>query len=335
MNVGLRAGRVLQEHRVFRCWSCNVNAQPDGPGWWRPLVRAFCVLLATGILAGTAASAPRLLHTQSSPLGSLVPGLNAGPAEARFDFALLVLDALIEEHRSEIERARSERPRNPASQEKLLRWQAAASAFLQDLGAAQASLYSARQVELYQDVRGPLQLRIDGASIWLAWPRVEKQWSLEQDLAQTFCRRHPCAMATEPPSSVLPTRVDAGSWSLAQGRLPAWESSDGIRCEFGNLSDRRGKAIRCEALAVELRTLVPVLREVPLPAGGIEWQGIGIAPERDGIWHRLRLNDRGDYIQASLPKLADEAIDWIAVGQWLHARLQGRTARSTVLRLAD
>ena len=319
-------------------------AQPHrrraAPGWLGSIevgvAWSFCVLLASALVTGTAASAPRLLHDQPSPLEMLVPGLNEGPAEARFDFAVLVLDALIVEHQRELERARVERPRNPASQQKVQRWRAAASAFLHDLQMAQAALYSAREVEVHRDAHGPLRLRIDGAPTWLAWPRVETQWSLEQNLVEAFCRRHTCAVPgeTAPESvAVMAGRADGGSWSLAQGRLPAWESADGVRCEFGDLSERASKALLCQRLTMELRSLVSMLQGTALPVRDIQWGQLGIVPEPGSPQHRLRVNDRGDYLRAALPTLARESVDWIAIGQWLNARLQGRPARVTVLRV--
>jgi hypothetical protein len=294
------------------------------------------VLLALGLVVGTAASAQRLLHAQPSPLEALVPALSEGPAEARFDFAVLVLDALIVEHEKELERARVERPRGPVSQQKLLRWLAAASAFLQDLRMAQAALYSAREVEVHRDAHGPLLLRIDGAPTWLAWPRVETQWSVERELVAAFCRRHACSIPGETAfqsEGVAAARAEEGSWSLVQGRLPAWESTDGVRCEFGNLADRVAKARLCQRLTMELRSLVPMLLEAALPARDIQWEQLAIVPEPGGVQHRFRVNDRGDFIRASLPTLARESVDWVAVGQWLSARLQGRPARVTVLRV--
>ena len=303
---------------------------------WR-LARVPGVLLAAGLLAGTAASSPRVLHVQPSPLEALVPGLNEGPAEARFDFAVLVLDALIAEHQAELERARLERPRNPASQQKLMRWGAAASAFLHDLRMAQAALYAAREVEVHRDVYGPLVLQIDGSPTWLAWPRVETQWALERDLAEAFCRRHACpvpdATASRPVTAagLAGGRTDGGSWSLMQGRWPAWESADGVRCEFVDLSDRVSKAVLCQRLTTELRSLVPMLQEAALAVRDIHWEQLGIASEPSSPQHRLRVNDRGDYLRAALPALASEPVDWSAAGQWLNARLQGRPARATVL----
>lgn len=302
---------------------------------WR-LARVLGVLLAAGLLAGAGASSPRALHVQPSPLEALVPGLNEGPAEARFDFAVLVLDALIAEHQAELEQARLERPRNPASQLKLLRWGAAVSAFLHDLRMAQAALYAAREVEVHRDVHGPLVLQIDGAPTWLAWPRVEAQWALERDLANTFCRRHACPVAGETvprpaTAGVAGGRADGGSWSLMQGRWPAWESADGVRCEFVDLSDRASRAVLCQRLTTELRSLVPMLQEAALPVRDIQWEQLGIVSEPGSPQHRLKVNDRGDYLRAALPALASEPVDWSAVGQWLSARMQGRPARATVL----
>ena len=300
------------------------------------LARMLGVLLAAGLIAGAAASAPRVLHVQPSPLEALVPGLNEGPAEARFDFAVLVLDALIAEHQAELEQARLERPRSPASRQKLLRWGAATAAFLNDLRMAQAALYTAREVEVHRDVHGPLVLWIDGSPTWVAWPRVETQWTLERALAEAFCRRHACAVPGEAASrpvtaEVADRRADQGSWSLVQGRWPAWESADGVRCEFGDVSDRAAKATRCQRLTAELRSLVPMLQEAALPVGDIQWEQLGIAGEPGSPQHRLRVNDRGDYLRAALPALASESVDWNAVGQWLNARLRGRPARATVL----
>lgn len=319
------------------------NRRRAAPGWVGSIevgvAWSLWVLVASALVAGTAASAPRLLHDQPSPLETLVPGLNEGPAEARFDFAVLVLDALIAEHQRELERARVERPRNPASQQKVQRWRAAASAFLHDLQMAQAALYSAREVEVHRDAHGPLRLRIDGAPTWLAWPRVETQWSLERDLVEAFCRRHACAVPGGTASRSVTAgvaggaRADAGSWSLAQGRLHAWESADGVRCEFGDLSDRLSKAGRCQRLTMELRSLVPLFQEAALAARDIQWKQLAIGPEPGGPQHRLKVNDRGDYLRAALPTLARESVDWIAIGQWLNARMQGRPARVTVLRV--
>jgi hypothetical protein len=88
-------------------------------------------------------------------------------------------------------------------------------------------------------------------------------------------------------------------------------------------------------LTTELRSVVPMLQQAGLPVRDIQWEQLGIASDPGSPQHRLRVNDRGDYIQAALPNLARESVDWVAVGQWLNARVLGRPARATVLRVGQ
>ena len=303
----------------------------------RPASGAWLLALAFAALPMTWATAadgdPRRLYVQPSPLAGVVAGLAEASAAARFDFAQLLLDALVAAYESELDPPAFEGRRGAADRRKLARWQQATFPLLAELRHAQAALYVASNVEVRMDRHNQILVLIDGRPLWVAWPRITAQPRLERELAAEFCRRHDCARDGEDGSvraALEPAGVQ-GHWALSQRHPPAWETADGLRCEFADLADRGAKEAACRAIVADLHALGAVLREASRGGERVQWERLSLQADTGAGQHRVTVNERGDYVQAAVPALAANPVDWNAAGRWLQARGQGRPMTATVL----
>jgi hypothetical protein len=306
-------------------------------GWCGSMSRTLVRLLVLATLAATgvagADSGPRQLYAQPSPLAGVIAGLAEAPPAVRLEFAGMVVDALVLAYEMELDPAIFERPRGLAGQRKLLRWQHATAPLLGELHALQAGLYLANDVEVRLDRHNRILLRIDGRPLWVAWPRVDTQTRIEREIAAEFCRRHDCGrgiVATVAGAGRVPA-ASQGTWLLSQRRPPAWEHADGLRCEFADLSDRAGKEAACRAIVADLKVLAEALEAAVRHGDRVQWEHLALQDEPVGALHRVVVNEHGDYVQASVPALAQAPVDWGAARRWLRARAEGRSAAATIL----
>lgn len=300
-----------------------------------PAVVLAAILAIVTMMATTAAQGDsRRLYVQASPLSPVVAGLAEAPAAAHFDFALLLVDALVAAYESELDPSGLEERRNAADRRKLGRWRQATLPLLAELRMAQAALYVASSVEVRMDPHNQILLLIDGRPLWVAWPRISAQPRLERELAAQFCRRHDCAWNHEDGSAYAALQPSGigGQWVLSQQRPPAWEAADGLRCEFADLADRGAKETICRAVMADLHALAVVLREASRGGADIQWGHLSLQEDAGVGKHRVTVNERGDYVQVKIPALAANPVDWSAAGRWLQARIQGQPVAATVLR---
>lgn len=280
---------------------------------------------------------PMPLHSQSgvaaqaSPLTEIVSGLSEAEASARFDFAALAVEALVSAYEGELAAVASERPRTNAGQVRLATWRRATESFLAELRVAQASLHVASDVTVQMDRHGQVVIMIEGRPLWITWPRVNTQVGLERTLAREFCRRHPCGA----PMAATSTMADSspgvrGSWVLAQGQTPAWQTEDGVRCEFPDLRDRAARESVCAAVALDLNALAAVMEAAIAQGAVVQWDSVMLVPDGGHARQRIKLNEQGEFVEAMVPALAGTGIDWQAAGHWLRLRILGGGGRAAV-----
>ncbi len=297
-------------------------------------------LMLAGVLTASLASAeatrdpaPRQLYAEPSPLARVITGMDRASETARLDLAVLIVEALVSAYESEMDRALLELRRDPGDRRRLSRWQQSVAPVLSELRVARAALYAAHAVELSADRHGQIRLLVDGRPLWIAWPRVTAQNRLEREIVAEFCSRHACpsgdaAVATRPPAV-------EGGWVLSQGRPAGWETADGVRCEFPDLSSRSEREATCRALATDLYALAPALREAVRRGERIEWRHLALEGAPAGARQRIVVTEGGDYLSVAVPALAGNPVDWTEVRRWLRARTEGRSVTATVLRAPE
>jgi hypothetical protein len=305
---------------------------------------ALVWLMLAGVLASPVAAAqpfqeagPRQLYAAPAPLSGLIERLAGTPDQAHRELAILIVEALVTAYEDELDQALRERAHDISGQRKLSRWHQAAAPVLADLRIAQADLYAARRVELHTDRHGQILLQIDGRPLWVAWPRVTVQNRLEREVAAAFCRRHVCLAVGEGYPGQEPDQVSVvhGTWVFAQGRSPGWETADGLRCEFPNLSGRAAKEATCRRLAVDLYAVAAALRAAARRGERIDWAHLMLQQVPAADIHRIVVTEHGDFIAVAVPALAANPVDWAEARRWLRARLQDRAVVATILRAAE
>lgn len=275
------------------------------------------------------------LVVQVSPIAEIVSGLGEAEASVRFDFAALAVEALVSAYEGEVAAVIGQRPRTSAEQVRLATWRRATESFLGELRVAQASLHVATDVTVQMDRHGQIVILIDGRPFWITWPRVNTQAALEGTLAREFCRRHSCSASATATSMVADTwPTVGGSWVLAQGRSPAWQSDDGVRCEFPDLRERAARESVCAAVVLDLRALAGVIEAAVTLGAAVQWNAVMLDSDVGSARQRIRVNEQGEFVEVSVPALANSGIDWQAAGHWLRLRILGGGGRVgvTVLR---
>jgi hypothetical protein len=297
-------------------------------------------ILAVVMLALPAAasevSAGRQLYAEPSPLATLIDELPGMPAEARLEFAAVLLDGLLAAYETELDQAMAEDQRRGAGQRELLRWSQAIAQILDELRAWQADLYVAEQVEVRVDPHNQVILMIDGRPLWIAWPRITAGSRLERELAAEFCRRQEC------PGKVLEgagAHAEApsgapGSWVISQFKPPSWQGPDGVQCEFSDASRLSEKERVCQDVVADLHVLAAALRAAWQAGEHISWPHVALRAGTVGGQHLIAVSARGDYIAVYVPALAAQPVDWPEAARWLQAQLEGTSATATVLRAA-
>lgn len=294
-------------------------------------------LMLAGVLMASLASAeatrdpaPRQLYAEPSPLARVITGMDGAPEAARLDLAVLIVEALVSAYESEMDQALLELTRDAGDRRRLRRWQQSVGPVLSELRVARAALYAAREVDLYADRHGQIRVLVDGRPFWVAWPRVTVQNRLERELVAEFCARHACPSG-DTDGATRPAEVHGG-WVLSQGRPPGWETADGVRCEFPDLSSRSEREAECRALATDLHVLAAALREAVRRGESIEWRHLALDTTPAAGRERILVTERGDYLSVAVPTLADHPLDWAEVRRWLRARIEGGSVTATVLR---
>lgn len=297
---------------------------------------ACAAVLACLSVVAQAQSGGRQLYAEPSPLVSLISRAADMPEDARIDLAHLVIEAVAAAYEAELDQVLLEAQPRASDQARVASWSRATAQLLAELRSAQAALLTTEQLMLRTDQQGQIMMLIDGRALWASWPRLSAQMRLEREVAATFCSQHACPDDDdEAQAQGLPAMEAAprqGQWTLSQHSPPTWESEEGVRCEFPDVSDRNTKEASCRALAMDLHSLASVLRTTLHRGTRIDWPSLSLRAQMSDGLHGVTINPQGDYITLYLPALASQPVDWREARRWLQAQLDDRNAPATVRR---
>lgn len=301
------------------------------------------VVLAVLVLAlpaaarvASAGEAGRQIYAEPSPLATLIDELPGMPAEARLEFAAVLLDGLVAAYEAERDQAMESDQRRGAGQPELLRWSQAIGQILDELRAWQSDLYVAEQVALRVEPHNQVVLMIDGRPLWIAWPRITAGNRMERELAAEFCRRRECAaeILEGPAANTEAPSAAPGAWVMSQFQPPTWQSAEGVHCEFPDASRLGEKERLCRDIVADLHVLAVALRAARQAGEQIAWPHVALRVGTVGGQHLVAVSASGDYVAVYVPTLAAQPLDWPEASRWLQAQLEGSAATATVLRAA-
>ena len=309
------------------------------PAEARPVRAAAILCAAVAMLTsiGAAADDPsgRVLNTPPSPLVALLNDAGTLSPDARHTLATLLVDALVDAYRHELDAVREAQARPDADSARLASWYRATLPMLDMLESERETLADARHVRLLPERHGDVLLLIDRRPVWLSWPRPAARASAERGIVAAFCALHECPDDGEKivgyADPLTPDEV-RGRWTVTQHQPPTWQSDQGVHCVFASLADRADKEAACQALVVELHRLARALDRVRREGALVSWPDFVLVDAGTAGEHRVAVNARGDHVLLPLPSLADEAVDWDEVRRWLAARDTGRPTVATIRR---
>ena len=265
--------------------------------------------------------------TRFARTAAYLQGADPQPAELtqmRADFAATALGNLASAYALEAERARQESPEQEGSAA-LLAWSRAVERYAAGLQLLLEDIELGFPVDLVQDEKGPLGVRVADRTVILSHPRLDQQDLYEQQVLADFCSRQRCAQFTVP-------QTEVESIPLSAGRVrPAWAfTGDGALCSyrgvhvrFGLRADLASARSTCEQFMVELMTLTHELAWQRRHGVHPDWGELTIAAVPHRPMHQVRLNDRGDVLLVTLPIMASSPGLLSAVRPWLEVRLGG------------
>jgi hypothetical protein len=264
----------------------------------------------------------------------LAASLRDAPNEARSDFALAVLDGLIEAYSREAERARMELRRGSHSRD-LSRWVRAVDTMILDLQALLDTLQPATPVQISTPDSRTVYLIVDGSPVLLSGPRTGEQALLEQRVVEHFCSRNYCDDLLEgerfAPAVAEPADTQPPLWRFSDLGGPVCASGDGLELQFRDATDLGRKREVCTQLVTELRTLVAALRTSVASGTHIDWPRLSVTPDLYTGKQRLVLNAAGDSLPLSTPYLENAAAILKAVVPWLAAKVDDRQYNLVIL----
>ncbi len=124
-----------------------------------------------------------------------------------------------------------------------------------------------------------------------------------------------------------------GQWVLSQRHPPAWETTQGLRCEFRDMVERATHEALCRAVVRDLQMLADALENAIRGGELVQWTRLALEADPGFPPHRIIVNERGDYLRLAVPALDGAAVDWRAAGRWLRSRVQGEpVGMATVVR---
>ena len=251
----------------------------------------------------------------------LADALKQAPFDQRRAFVAVALDQMIAAYRIELRRV------DGSGSARSGQWAKATRAWLGQLESQRANLDRSASVQVVAELLGPLRLVVDGSPIIVSGPDIIDQEQLEENILTEYCSRWICDFPEETMAERIhrQARDTPGQWSLGDRYGAVFETADGLRCLFENMSDLGRKRDVCERLFEELRVLGDSLYELLAQGFTVDWdyvqlRGAAVAENRS-----LVLNHAGDYLPLQPGLLDERAALWFQARPWIEARAEGRS----------
>lgn len=273
----------------------------------------------------TAALAREAGRTPTNRLNDLALAVANAHTMLRVDLAQIALTELAATYDDEALRARQD-IRTRANKPGLGRWSAQVQSMAQDYRRLAESISQDTIIDINIGAENSLYLTIDGRLVAISSPRMNEQPAFEQSIITQFCTLNRCdelldmPMAT--PARTVADRTGTTRWSFSQNAGPVCEGSDGLQFQFNSMDNLGRKRDVCARTVAELDTLTAELANRLAFGVRIDWERIMIRSLPGGE-EQVTLNQEGDYIQQSLPTLAQRRDLFRLVRPWLAAKAKG------------
>jgi hypothetical protein len=296
--------------------------------------RLLTILLVLGLFMQTAAMAREPSgRTHGNRLNDLALAVANGHIMLRVDLAQIALTELAATYDDEARRARQDM-RTRAKKPGLGRWSAEVQSLAEDYRALAESISQYTTIDINIGAENSLYLTIDGRLVAVSSPRMNEQSAFEQNIIAQFCALNRCEELLEMPmaaaAKTVADRAGTTRWSFSQNAGPVCEGTDGLQFQFSNMDNLGRKRDVCARTVTELNTLTAALATKLEFGVRIDWERIMIRSLPGGE-EQVTLNREGDYIQQSLPTLAQRRDLFRLVRPWLAAKAKGTPYPMVVL----
>ena len=169
-----------------------------------------------------------------------------GSAAERARFAVVALDQMMLAYGLELEAVHEMPPETLDREERVLRWEASTSNYVERL------IRAAKLVEQNNDVKvliqpgGSVMLVVEDVSVMVSTPRLAEQTQLERRIAEMLCPETHCTMLVHSIQLVEQSVRVLGRWETTDGTTFSYRTADGWRCEFAAADQNESKARICQ-----------------------------------------------------------------------------------------
>ena len=259
------------------------------------------------------------IQLQPPRLTALARALQDADPTTQWEFADIVLEAMLHSYDAELSDAARERLSTPARRNKLARWRQATAGVATQLEQARLRLSQGTPFVLHVDAQQQLFIIIDGQPVAVTAPRPEAERDVEERVLAAFCRFNDCSVVNDQGTSRSPDKRDlVGAWLLSQQAPPTFEVDDVLRCEFTDLMRREDKAAACRETAGELVELDQAIRTAADRGYRIDWEILAAHPPSSGGGGQVVVNAAGAFLEARTSMLARlPETDWRNLVEWL------------------
>jgi hypothetical protein len=295
-----------------------------------------------GVLAPQAGLVASEIDPRGADLTKLAGSLGQESEAARYEFAAIAMEVLIDDYRVALERAYEQTGKTPREQRKLYRWRAATNTFVEQLESSREQLEYGAPLEIDATATGQVILYVGAHPIVVESPDVSAKGGFAGRVVDRYCEMFAC------PALVTANRgqghsgsgrgshlADGGYWSFQWNRGPRYESDDGLIFEFSDSTDRASKQRAAEALVGELRLLARTLGDAVRSGNLVDWAYLEVRDGDDGLGQRVMLNPQGDFLRLSLPLLAKIRLLPPELLTWLHGQVRGKQISAELLRAEE
>jgi len=252
-------------------------------------------------------------------LAALAQQVAQSDSTQQWDFVNIALDAQLDSYRRDLDDADVERPSDPKRRTKLARWRQATADLVAQLERSRLRLIDGASFSLFVDPQQQVFILIDGQPIALGATRPEaEQWLINQ-VIERYCAYNDCSRIDAALQAAhQPTQAESGGWLLQQHAPPAFEVTDDLRCQFGDIAQRAQKAKTCRRMADEILDLADAIELAQDHGYIVDWQWLMEAQPAHGDSGRVLINANGAYLRLPTHWLSGmDPDDWRRMVDWL------------------
>jgi hypothetical protein len=278
--------------------------------------------------------APRnLLGGSSEEFVDLAHRVISGTDGERSEFARISLEEMAAAFQQEAQRALDTKPdpRKPVDKDRDPRkWAAGTNSFAGRLFALADAVRTGATVAIRVEQEGSIVLTINGSEVIVSGPNIDKPQILEKRITDRVCLDPDCQTLATADSGFGSGSI-GGRWSFADANAPVFVTNNGLNFLFEDRDNLSGKERACTELGAELDAVVQSIKNLLWQHQTVDWSALSVREDSmDATEQILRVNNNGDFVKLSLPRLVKAPYVLQSAMPWVRSQVEGHTTQHYV-----